>query len=211
MLQLQQVSFSFKNKTLIDDVSLFLEKGKAYLLTGHNGSGKTMLLRILAKLIKPTSGKILFHQKPYYGVIIETPSFLMNETAFFNLKFLPDINSKIGKETIIEIMKKYGLYEHRHKRVKTFSLGMRQRLALCQALMEDPNILLLDEPFNALDQYYRSLFLKDLLSEKRKGKTIVIASHGNEGLDTLLFDEVIQIGHGKLEHSSLEKINTTYM
>ena len=157
-----------------------------------------MLLRLLAGLIRSTSGEIVFSKRPSYGVIIENPSFLMHESAYYNLKFLADINRKIGKQTIDAYLKHFGLYDMRNKKVKALSLGMRQRLALAQAFMENPNILLLDEPFNALDKQYRALLLEDLFSAKESGKTIVIASHGDTEADSNIYDQIHIMENGTI-------------
>ncbi len=198
MITVHNASFHLNNMEILHSICLNLHPGSAHLLTGHNGCGKTMLLRLLAGLIRPTSGEIVFSKRPSYGVIIENPSFLMHESAYYNLKFLADINRKIGKQTIDAYLKHFGLYDMRNKKVKALSLGMRQRLALAQAFMENPNILLLDEPFNALDKQYRALLLEDLFSAKESGKTIVIASHGDTEADSNIYDQIHIMENGTI-------------
>ena len=151
MIKLKKVSKKILNNLVLNDINLNIEKGKIYLLLGLNGSGKTMLLRTICGLIKPTSGEIIRDKNIKYGVIIENPGFLYDETGYFNLKYLANINKTIDNDTIIKFMKKFDLYRYKDIRVKKYSLGMRQKLAIIQAIMEKPNCILLDEPFNALD------------------------------------------------------------
>ena len=144
MLAINNVSKTLKGKTVLKSIDLTIETGEFVLLKGHNGSGKTMLLRMLAGLIAPDEGSVEVGENTTFGVIIENPSFLLSETALYNLKFLASINRVIGEEEILHLLKRLHLYEERNKRVKTFSLGMKQRLALVQAMMEEPDVLLLD-------------------------------------------------------------------
>lgn len=202
MITLKHVCKEIKGKKVLLDISLEFEEGTAYLLKGHNGSGKTMLLRLLCGLIKPTSGEIIQSKDFTYGVMIENPSFLENETALYNLKYLAAINKTIDEEVILKFLKHVNLYDERNNKVKTFSLGMRQRLGLCQALMEEPEILLLDEPFNALDDENYVTAVKLLSEYKRKGKMIVVASHGFSDSDLAFFNEVITLSDGKVRKSA---------
>lgn len=196
MIKLNAVTKKLKGKIILDDVSTTFEKGKIYLLRGHNGSGKTMLLRLLCDLITPTSGTI---DKPEYtyGVMIETPNFLLHETARQNLKFLASIQKKIGMKEIEKSLEEVNLLSEIDTKVKIFSLGMKQRLGFCQAVMEDPDILLLDEPFNALDDEHFDLILKRILGMK-KDKIIVIAAHGFDVEKYPVFDQVITLNNGKV-------------
>lgn len=197
MIKLKSVSKNISGKDVLVDIDLLIEEGKCVLLRGHNGCGKTMLLRLICGLIKPTQGEV-FNEKDYrYGVIIETPSFFLNETAIYNLKFLASINKLITEDTINEYLKKLNLYDFKNKRVKTYSLGMKQRLALCQAFMEEPDVIILDEPFNALDDENLKIIYELIDEFKQKGKIIIIASHG-EVQRSDLFDEIIQMNAGKI-------------
>lgn len=198
MIQLASISKKLKGKNILQNISLEFIEGKAYLLKGHNGSGKTMLLRMLCDLIKPSSGEIVRNQNYTYGVMIENPSFLENETALYNLKYLAAINKVIDENKILKSLKQVNLYDERNNKVKTFSLGMKQRLGLCQAIMEGPDILILDEPFNALDEKNYEMAINLLTQLKEKGKMIVVASHGFSTDDTILFDQTITLSNGKV-------------
>lgn len=198
MIKLNNVTKKIKEKVVIDDVSLTFEEGKLYLLRGHNGSGKTMLLRLLCGLLTPTRGTI---EKPEYtyGVMIETPNFVLHETARQNLKFLASIQKKIGMKEIENNLEEVNLLKEIDVKVKNYSLGMRQRLGFCQAVMEDPDVILLDEPFNALDDEHFDLILKRIL-EMKKDKIIVIAAHGFDMEKYPVFDQVITMENGKVRY-----------
>lgn len=198
MIELVDVSKNLRKNVVLSQVSCRFERGKIYLLTGHNGSGKTMLLRVLCGLLTPNSGEVKRERSFSFGVIIERPVFMENETAFFNLKFLAGIKNTIGSGQIMEVLRKVNLFDQAKVKVKKYSLGMKQRLAVAQAIMEEPDILLLDEPFNALDEenYYRII---ELLQEEieKKDKLIVIATHGFVDKWGLI-DEEIRLSNGKL-------------
>jgi len=196
MIKLESVTKNIKGQDVVKDISLTFEKGKLYLLRGHNGSGKTMLLRLLCGLITPTSGKI--EKDEYsYGVIIENPSFVEHETARQNLDFLASIQKKINMKGIEEAVEKVNLLDVIDTKVKKYSLGMKQRLAFCQAIMEEPDVLLLDEPFNALDDEHFELIL-NTIKEMKEDKLIVIAAHGFDLDKYPIFDEVITLNSGKI-------------
>lgn len=197
MIKLENVSKVIKDKNILVNVNLEFEEGQCYLVKGHNGSGKTMLLRMICGFLKPTDGKVIYDKEYSYGVIIENPAFFLNETAMYNMKYLADINKKIGKEEIDKWLKKFNLLEFKDKKVKTFSLGMKQRLALCQAFMENPDVILLDEPFNAIDEDNLNI-VYDLLKEQREaGKIIVIASHIENNFN---YDSIITMNEGKISN-----------
>lgn len=178
MIQITNVQKELKGKKILQDINLELKEGECIAVTGYNGCGKTMLLRLICGLIKPTSGDVKYGKDYNFGVIIENPTFFMNETGLYNLKYLAGINKIINENTINEYLKTFNLYDVRNKKVSTYSLGMRQRLALCQAFMENPDVILLDEPFNALDEKNLSIVCDMIRQEKEKGKIIVIAAHG---------------------------------
>ena len=197
MIKLENVSKVIKDKNILVNVNLEFKEGQCYLVKGHNGSGKTMLLRMICGFLKPTDGKVIYDKEYSYGVIIENPAFFLNETAMYNMKYLADINKKIGKEEIEKWLKKFNLLEFKDKKVKTFSLGMKQRLALCQVFMENPHVILLDEPFNAIDEDNLNI-VYDLLKEQREaGKIIVIASHIENNFN---YDSIITMNDGKISN-----------
>lgn len=177
MVEIVNASKTIKSKQILNNINLKLERGKIYGLEGHNGSGKTMLLRLCCGLIKPTSGNVKIEKGTSFGVVIETPGFMFNESAYNNLKYLADINKKVGKKEIDGVLKRVGLFEQKNIKTKKFSLGMIQRLAIAQAVMESPDVLLLDEPFNALDGESCET-VRTLIKEQREnGSAVVIVSH----------------------------------
>lgn len=197
----------FKEATVLDNVNITFESGKVHGLIGRNGSGKTMLMKCICGIVPPTSGEIIVNEKRIgkdvdipknVGVIIETPGFIPNYSAYNNLKFLAALNNKIGKEEILDAIKSVGLNPDDKKHVGKFSLGMRQRLGLAQAIMENPDLLILDEPMNGLDKDGVCDMREYLLALKEQGKTILIASHSAEDID-ILCDTVCEMDKGKLE------------
>lgn len=178
MIRILNVNKEIKKKQILRNINLELNEGDCVAVTGHNGCGKTMLLRLICGLIRPTSGEVKYDDDYTFGVIIENPSFFLHETALYNLKYLANINKTIDENTINEYLKIFNLYDVRNKKVSTFSLGMKQRLALCQAFMENPDVILLDEPFNALDEENLKIACENIYKQKEKGKITVIAAHG---------------------------------
>ncbi len=198
MIKIQNVSKRIKEYTVLDDVSLSIENGDFILLKGHNGSGKTMLIRLISGLITPDVGTVKRANGLSFGVIIETPNFFMSETAMYNLKYLASINKKIKEDRIVDLLKRFNLYEHRNKKVRTFSMGMKQRLALVQAMMEEPDILLLDEPFNGIDDDNLAIIYRLLNEYHREGHTVIIASHGDYQ-EHCKFNKIITMTAGKIK------------
>lgn len=197
----------FKEATVLDNVNVTFEKGKVHGLIGRNGSGKTMLMKCICGIVPPTSGEIIVNEKRIgkdtdipknVGVIIETPGFIPNYSAYNNLKFLAALNNNIGREEIRDAIKSVGLNPDDKKHVGKFSLGMRQRLGLAQAIMENPDLLILDEPMNGLDKDGVCDMREYLLALKEQGKTILIASHSAEDID-ILCDTVCEMDKGHLE------------
>jgi len=186
MIKLNNISKTIRGNVVLTDINLEFNKGEVIMLHGHNGSGKTMLLRLLCDLIKPTSGNIERPPALRFGVIIENPTLFQNETAFYNLKYLASINKIIGSGEIEKWLKIFNLYDKKNVKVRKFSLGMRQRLALCQAFMENPDVILLDEPFNGVDDDNMQAIYKVVEEEKAKGKLVVIASHVKISVDGLV-------------------------
>ncbi len=178
MIKIKNATKELKGKEVLKNINLELNEGTCIAITGHNGCGKTMLLRMICSLLKPTSGVVEYEKDYSFGVIIETPNFFLNESALYNLKYLANINKTINEDIILDYLKKFNLYDVRNKKVKTFSLGMKQRLALCQAFMENPDVILLDEPFNALDEENLKIASNYVSECKDNGKIIVIAAHG---------------------------------
>ena len=203
---LNNVSKKINEDAILDNVSLRLEGGKIYGLFGRNGSGKTMFLRVMSGLMAFDSGTVSYDGKilhkdmeilPNMGMIIENTGFWKSYTGKENLKTLARINKKIDDNRIDEILKIVGLESSANKSVRQYSLGMRQRLAIAQALMEYPEVLLLDEPSNGLDENGVTLFRKLMLKEKNRGAIILLVSHNNEDVNDIL-DVKLKIDTGKI-------------
>ena len=204
---IENLSKTIKNNKILDNVNLTFESGHVYGLVGRNGSGKTMLLRAIGGLIFPDSGKVIMDGKQLHkdisfpescGIIIENTDLLPNFSAFDNLKMLSEIKNTANDNMIKSAIKSVGLDPDSKKKVKTFSLGMKQRLSIAQALFEDPDILLLDEPTNALDEDGVNDVRRILLEQKKKNKLIIIASHNKEDI-SLLSDTVISVSNGRFQ------------
>ncbi|MCH5208525.1 MAG: ATP-binding cassette domain-containing protein [Oscillospiraceae bacterium] len=196
----------FRQAVVLNNVSAEFERGKVHGLIGRNGSGKTMLMKCICGIVPLTSGSVSVDGKiigkdtgilKNAGVIIETPGFLSGYSAYDNLKFLASINRKIGKDEIKAAIRSVGLDPDDKKHVGKYSLGMRQRLGLAQAIMENPDLLILDEPMNGLDKDGVKDMRQYLLDLKAQGKTILIASHSAEDIDVLC-DTVCEMDKGVL-------------
>ena len=206
-IELNHVSKIIKKNTILTNVNLEFEGGKTYGLVGTNGSGKTMLMRLLAGLIKASEGEIIvdgrkveYGRKLYFdmGVIIEKPEFFNDLTGMENLEMLSKLKGKITREEMRKAMERVQLDPENRKKVKEYSLGMRQRLGIAQAIMEDPDVLILDEVTNALDEGGISMVYDVLKEEKEKGKIIVISSHNRQDIDTLC-DEIYLVKNHTLQ------------
>lgn len=197
---------TFEKQAVLKQVDLHCEAGKIYGLVGRNGSGKTVLLKSICGLIKPDSGSIHVWGKEIgkdidypenLGFIIEAPGFLPHQSGLQNLKHLASIRAKITTDDIRQTITLVGLDPDDKKHVCKYSLGMQQRLGLAQAIMERPDLLILDEPMNGLDNHGVQDIRKLLLALKEQGKTILLASHFQEDI-ALLCDEVYQMDAGTL-------------
>lgn len=200
------VSLEIKNVKLLKDIQLTLHSGNVYGLRGRNGSGKTVLMKCICGFMKPTQGTIsvngkLIHKDmdflPSAGIMIEEPGFFPNYSGFKNLKILAGIQNRITDKEIRKTMELVGLDPSIKKAVGKYSLGMRQRLGIAQAMMEQPDILVLDEPTNGLDEDGVEWFRQFILKQKESGKLILIASHSKEDIE-LLSDEVYYMEKGVL-------------
>lgn len=206
VVRLEDYCKSFKSAEVLKNINLTLESGKVIGLKGKNGSGKTMLMRAISGLILPTSGKVYINDKelgrhisfpPSIGILIENPSFISNYTGFKNLKILASIQNRISDDEIRDAIIKVGLDPDDKRTFKKYSLGMKQRLGIAAAIMERPDIVILDEPINALDEAGAGL-IKGLLDElKANGSLIIIACHDTEELN-YLSDEIYEIYDGEI-------------
>lgn len=206
MIKLENVNLTLQKYEILKNISVHFESGMIHGLIGRNGSGKTMLMKCICGFVKPTSGEIIVCQKRIgkdcdfpqnVGIIIETPGFIQYYSGLKNLKILADLRGKITVDDIKNSMRQVGLDPNLKRPVRKYSLGMRQRLGLAQAIMEDPELLILDEPMNGLDKDGVSDMRRYLLELKERGKTILIASHSAEDID-ILCDTVCEMDKGAL-------------
>lgn len=205
-IQLKHVSKRIKQDILLDDISLEFQGGKVYGLQGKNGSGKTMLMRAICGLITLSEGEIdingdILHKDISFpesiGALLENPSFLNGYTGLENLKLLADIQGKIKEKELRECLTKVGLEADDKRVYRKYSLGMKQKLGIAAAVMGSPDIVILDEPINALDEAGVEKVREILRELKAKGSVIIVACHDREELN-LLSDEIINISEGRI-------------
>ena len=203
-ISIQDVYKSFGEEMVLKGVTRDFEEGKIHGIVGNNGSGKTVLMKCICGFLHPTKGKIFVNYKQVgkdmdfpddMGIIIETPGFLPNLTGQKNLQLLASLKKKIGHETIRKVIERVGLDPDMKKPVGKYSLGMRQRLGIAQAIMEDPHILILDEPFNGLDKHGVAQMRELIKGLRTEGKTIILASHNQIDIDELC-DTVCEMDAG---------------
>lgn len=205
-ISVQQVSKSFGEAEVLHEVSHDFERGKIHGIVGNNGSGKTVLMKCICGFLLPTKGRILVYDKQVgrdmdfpedAGIIIETPGFLPNLTGMKNLELLASLRRRIEREAIRQAIIRVGLDPDMKKPVGKYSLGMRQRLGIAQAIMENPSLLILDEPLNGLDKV-AVVQMRSLIRELREqGKTIILASHNQQDIEELC-DTVCEMDAGIL-------------
>ena len=203
-ISVQNVSKSFRQERVLKSVSRDFEKGKIHGIVGNNGSGKTVLMKCICGFLIPDSGSITVNGERVgvdvdfprdMGLIIETPGFLPNMTGVKNLEILASLNKKVGLEEIAAAIRRVGLDPLMKKPVGKYSLGMRQRLGIAQAIMEDPALLILDEPLNGLDKHGVREMRQLIKGLKEQGKTILLASHNQGDIDELC-DTVCEMDAG---------------
>lgn len=196
-ISVEHVYKSFGKEHVLKDVNLMIPPGRIFGVVGNNGSGKTVLMKCICGFMKPDSGNIIVNGEQVgkdcdfpdgLGVIIETPGFLPGLSGFQNLKILASLKARIGKEEIMKTLERVGLNPGMRKPVAKYSLGMRQRLGIAQAIMENPDVLILDEPFNGLDKNGVGQ-MRELIKELRQqGKSILLASHNAQDIEELCDD-----------------------
>jgi len=214
-IEVKNVTKKFKDNVILENVNLGFESGKIYGLIGRNGSGKSIFLKILCGFYEPSNGQILYDGEdiikeekypPSTRALIEKPNFIPDLTGKQNLLLLASIQNIIGEKEIDESMKILGLTPNDNKKYYKYSLGMKQKLGIAQVLMENPNVIILDEPFNGLDDDSVTSLRKILLKEKKKGKIIILATHIKEDIEQLC-DIVYKINDGKI--TSVDKKELT--
>lgn len=218
IIKLNNVNKSFKGYPVLNDVNLEIEQGKTIGIIGANGSGKSVLFKLIAGFIKPDSGEIFIRGKKIgnsfdfpenTGVLINEPGYISVYSGFKNLQFLAKINNKINDEKIRDTMLAVGLDPTNTSKVGTYSMGMKKKLGIAQAIMEDQNIIILDEPFNALDFKSYKNILDIIRNEQLKGHTILLTSHNQADIEELC-DESYIILDTKLQKIT-EKLKKEYL
>ncbi len=203
-ISVQNVSKTFGDTTVLRDVSREFEEGRVHGIVGNNGSGKTVLMKCVCGFLPPSKGRILVRGRQVgrdmdfpddTGIIIETPGFLPNLTGLKNLELLASLRRRVDKQGIRETIRRVGLDPDSKKPVGKYSLGMRQRLGIAQAIMENPSILILDEPFNGLDKNGVAHMREVIKGLREQGKTIILASHNQMDIDELC-DTVCEMDAG---------------
>lgn len=206
-IEVKNVYKSFKNIEVLHDVSLQADKGSICGIIGRNGSGKTVLFKCICGFLQIDRGEIQIEGKAVgrdkstlsnLGIIIESPGFLRHYSGYKNLEFLMGLNGKPDREKINDVLDLVGLAEQKNTKVGKYSMGMRQRLGIAQAIMEDQNILILDEPMNGLDNQGVEDMRQLLLKLKEKGNTILLASHNQEDIRQLC-DSVYEMDLGRIQ------------
>ncbi len=203
---IEDLTKTIHGRTVLEHVNLRMEQGTVYGLRGPNGCGKTMLMRSICGLIRPTSGSVEINGERLgreisfprsVGALIENPAFINNYTGLRNLQLLASIQNKVDEEEIRQAITRVGLDPDDKRKYKKYSLGMKQRLGIAAAIMEHPDLLVLDEPINALDEDGVRLVRDILHQEKERGALILVACHDKEELE-FLADEIYVMGEGKI-------------
>ena len=206
IIKIEDLSKSIKGVNVLEHINLELSSGSIYGVVGQNGSGKTMLLRAIAGLIQPTSGRVYIDDKqlhkelsfpPEMGILIEKPELLNHLTGMENLMLLAGIRNVVSKNQIGDYMKSFDLDPASKKTVKKYSLGMKQKLGIIQAIMEAPELMILDEPFNALDEATVQMLYKMFKEYKEAGKLLILTSHHKDDIE-MLCDKIIKLEEGKI-------------
>lgn len=203
-IEIKELSKVLSGNKVVDNVNITMESGKVYGLCGYNGCGKTMLMRLIAGLIHPTKGTISYDGKvlgkqldfpPSIGILIENPAFLDSRSGFDNLKLLASIKGKADKNTVSASIRRVGLDPDDKKKYRKYSLGMKQRLGIAAAVMESPDLIILDEPTNALDSDGVEITQKLIREERERGALIIMTCHDREILENMC-DVIYTIEHG---------------
>ncbi len=204
----EKLNKTIKGNVILKDVDLSLEKGTVYGFVGRNGSGKTMLFRALSGLMRVDSGRVVYQGKelhkdmstlPGLGMVLENAGLYPEFTGRKNLQLLAKLNNKIGDAEIVESIEKVGLDPYDKRTFRKYSLGMKQRIVIAQAIMEKPDVIMLDEPTNALDEKGIEEIRKIIVEERERGALILLASHNKEDI-SLLADKVFYLHEGKVEN-----------
>lgn len=206
-IEVCNVCKQFKKVEVLKNINMVFEDGKIYGFSGRNGSGKSVLLKIICGIYSPTNGEVLIDGKNYnrsnmfvpnLRALIEKPSFFPDLTGFENLKLLAQIQNKITEKEILSALETVNLIDEKDKKYSEYSLGMKQKLGIAQVIMEDPKVMLLDEPFNGIEEESVQKISDYLLKQKKKGKIIIISTHIKEDLEKLA-DQIYYFDNGSVK------------
>ena len=207
IIKVKNINKNFKNVEILKNINVQFKSGKIYGIIGRNGSGKSVFLKLLCGFYKATSGQILFDDinivendlfAPNTRALIEKPNFLPELSGLENLKLLASIQNKISDDDILDVLKRVNVFSEKDKKYSKYSLGTKQKLGIAQVLMEDPDVMIFDEPLNGIENDTAKKIRKILQEEKAKGKIIIIASHIKEDIEGLA-DEVYELDNGFLK------------
>ncbi|WEV70468.1 ABC transporter ATP-binding protein [Lactobacillus sp. ESL0785] len=194
MLQLTHIKKSFKNKQVLQDVTMTAEAGELVHISGINGSGKSTIFKIITGLLKPDSGSVTIGKDDLIGALIENPEFLEYESAMTNLHFLANLNHRFNEEKVRALLQYFELDPDDQQAIAKYSVGMRQKVGIIQAVMEGQNIILLDEPTRGIDQDSIGQFIALLAKLKQENKTVVVASH--DQIPEIKYDQYLKLKNG---------------
>lgn len=206
-IKIENLSKSISNEKVLQDINLNLNGGTIYGFIGRNGSGKSMLFKAICGFVKPDAGIINVNGNDIYknnsfpdstAALIERPNYIPDLTGFENLKLLASIRNIVNNDRIFETLNLVNLFDEKDKKFKNYSLGMKQKLGIAQVLMENPDIIILDEPFNGIEEESANKIRDVLLDEKKKGKLILVATHIKEDIEKLC-DVIYIMKSGRIE------------
>lgn len=210
MIEIKNIVKNYDNTAILNNVSITFEEGKIYGIIGRNGSGKSVLLKVMSGFVKPESGEVIYdgvdiNKEEVFpenvGILLDNGGFIPSLTGFENLSLLASINKKIGDTQINDYLEKVNLTADKNKKYFKYSLGMRKKLGICQAIMENQKYIILDEPFNGIDKDSVNIIFNLFKELKKEGRTFIITSHIEDDIKNL-FDEVYKVENGELEKVS---------
>ena len=206
-LEIKDISKKIGEDYVLREINLSMDKGRIYGLQGKNGCGKSMLMRVICGLVLPTEGKVIIDGEELgkdisfprsIGVVIEKPGFLDSYSGYQNLKMLASIQGRVEEEGILKTIQRVGLEDVMHKKYRKYSLGMKQKLGIAAAILERPDIVILDEPANALDEKSEEKLWKIVREEKERGALVIVSCHTSEILETVT-DQIFRMDGGKMK------------
>ncbi len=206
-LEIKDISKKIGEDYVLREINLSMDKGRIYGLQGKNGCGKSMLMRVICGLVLPTEGKVIIDGEELgkdisfprsIGVLIEKPGFLDSYSGYQNLKMLASIQGRVEEEGILKTIQRVGLEDVMHKKFRKYSLGMKQKLGIAAAILERPDIVILDEPANALDEKSEEKLWKIVREEKERGALVIVSCHTSEILETVT-DQIFRMDGGKMK------------